>query len=224
MSSSVPEVLSQVLPLALGAAVSPVILLLQMVTLTSGRARLARGWAVAAGAAVALAAWGLAGWVLINRLPTPRSGPDPTAAAVDLALALVLVALGLRSLTQRHDPPPAPRPSSSDDTPHLATGFALGLVAMATNVTTVVLFLPAVRDVARADLGAAQSALVLGVVMVVVLSPAWVPVLAVTLGGAAGRRLLDRVGEFTSAHHATIAAVVSFGFAAYLGWNGLRRL
>ena len=224
MSSSVPEVLAQVLPLALGAAVSPVILLVQMATLTSGTARLARAWAVAGGTAVALTGWGLAGWVLVNRLPTPRTGPDATAAAVDLALAFVLVALGLRSLSQRHDPPHAPAPQDSTGGAHVAASFALGLVAMATNVTTVVLFLPAVRDVARAQLPVGGSAVVLAVLLLIVTVPAWLPVLAVTLGGAAGRRLLDRVGAFATIHHATIAAVVSFGFALYLGWNGLRRL
>jgi hypothetical protein len=223
MSSTVPEVLAQVMPLALGAAISPVILLVQMATLTTGQQRMARAWAVAAGTAVALVGWGVAGWALVNRLPTPRSGPDAAAAAVDLALALVLVALGLRSLTQRHDPPPAPR-SGSEHSARLAASFAIGLVAMATNVTTVVLFLPAVRDVARSQLSVADSALVLVVVLAVVTVPAWLPVLAVALGGAAGRRLLDRVGAVASSHHAMIAAVVSFGFALYLGWNGLRRL
>jgi hypothetical protein len=224
MSSSVPEVLAQVLPLALGAAVSPVILLVQMATLTSGTARLARAWAVAAGTAVAITGWGLAGWVLVNRLPTPRTGPDATAAAVDLALAFVLVALGLRSLSQRHDPPHAPAARESTGGAHVAASFAVGLVAMATNVTTVVLFLPAVRDVARAELPLAGTAVVLAVLLVIVTMPAWLPVLAVSLGGAAGRRLLDRVGAFATRHHALIAAVVSFGFALYLGWNGLRRL
>lgn len=223
MSSSVPEVLAQVLPLALGAAVSPVILLVQMATLTSGTARLARAWAVAAGTAVALTGWGLAGWVLVNRLPTPRTGPDATAAAVDLALAFVLVALGLRSWSQGHEPPPAP-PSAPEHSVRLAASFAVGLVAMATNVTTVVLFLPAVRDVARAELPLAGTAAVLAILLVIVTAPAWLPVLAVVLGGAAGRRLLDQVGAFATRHHAMIAAVVSFGFALYLGWNGLRRL
>lgn len=226
MSTSLGELLAKVLPLALGAAVSPAILLLQMVTLTTGAARLARAWMVAAGAATALAGWGLAGWVLVNRLPTPRTGPDATAAAVDLALALVLVALGFRALGQRHDPAPAPSPPAdgSAGARRLLTSYALGVAAMASNVTTVVLFLPAVRDIARADLAGADTAVAITVLMVVTLLPALVPVVAVSLGGAAGRRLLDRVGAFTSMHHAAIAAVVSFGFALYLGLTGLQRL
>ncbi len=115
MSTSLAELLRSVLPLALGAAVSPVILLLQMVTLTTGTSRLARAWLVAAGAALALAGWGLAGWLLVNRLPTPRVGPDATAAAVDLTLALVLVALGIRAVVGRHDPAPAPAAAAADD-------------------------------------------------------------------------------------------------------------
>lgn len=224
MSGSLSEVLRSVLPLAVGAAVSPVILLLQMVVLTDGEARLRRAWMVTAGAATSLIAWGVAGWLLIDRLPTPRRGPDATAAAVDLVLALVLVALGLRALTQRHDPAPTPSPGTSGRASSLGVAYGLGVVAMATNVTTIVLFLPAVRDIARADLVVADTAVALGVLLTIILAPALLPVLAVSIGGAAGRRALDRLGAFTSAHHATIAAVVSFGFALYLGLQGLRRL
>lgn len=226
MTSGLAELLTQVVPLALGAAVSPVILLLQMVTLTSGSARVARAWLVAAGAATALAGWALAGWLLVNRLPTPRSGPDATAAAVDLVLALVLVALGFRSLSQRSEPPPTPheRPAEPSAGRGMAAAFGVGLAAMASNVTTIVLFLPAMRDVARAGLPAGQSAVALTVLFIITLLPALLPVVAFSLGGSAGRRALDRISAFASTHHATIAAVVSFGFALYLGWKGLRRL
>ena len=215
------------LPLALGAAVSPVILLLQMVTLTTGTSRLARAWLVAAGAALALAGWGLAGWLLVNRLPTPRVGPDATAAAVDLTLALVLVALGIRAVVGRHDPAPAPAAAADDAAsapPRLLTAFGLGVAAMASNVTTIVLFLPAVRDIARAEVATLDTVVALVVLFAVTLAPALLPVLAVSLGGAAGRRVLDRVGEFARVHHAAIAAVVSFAFAVYLGLKGLQRL
>jgi hypothetical protein len=226
MSTSLAELLRSVLPLALGAAVSPVILLLQMVTLTTGTSRLARAWLVAAGAALALAGWGLAGWLLVNRLPTPRVGPDATAAAVDLTLALVLVALGIRAVVGRHDP--APAPAAADDAasapPRLLTAFGLGVAAMASNVTTIVLFLPAVRDIARARVATLDTVVALVVLFAVTLAPALLPVLAVSLGGAAGRRVLDRVGEFARVHHAAIAAVVSFAFAVYLGLKGLQRL
>ena len=60
--------------------------------------------------------------------------------------------------------------------------------------------------------------------LAITLAPALLPVLAVSLGGAAGRRALDRVGAFARRTTPTIAAVVSFGFAVYLGCTGLRRL
>lgn len=223
MPDDLSALLSKVLPLALGAAVSPVILLLQMATLTSGSARLRRATLVAAGAATALLAWGLAGWLLINRLPTPRRGPDVTAAAVDLTLALVLVALGIRSLVNRRETA-APSAPASAGPPHLAASYGLGVAAMASNVTTIVLFLPAVRDIARSPVSTADAIIAAVVLVLITLAPALVPVVAVALGGWPGQRVLDRVGAFTAAHHATIAAVVSFGFALYLGSNGLRRL
>lgn len=48
------SLLSQVLPLAAGAAISPAILTLQLLTLAKGGAALKRAWFIAAGAALVL--------------------------------------------------------------------------------------------------------------------------------------------------------------------------
>ena len=55
-----------VLPLALGAAVSPTLLALQLLVLSGGGHRLARAWALAAGSALVLF-----GVILIGRTPVP---------------------------------------------------------------------------------------------------------------------------------------------------------
>ena len=91
MTASLVPLMLRVLPLALGAALSPIILALQMLTLTSGTRRQLRAWLVALGAAVACGGWVVVGLLVVNRMPHPAHGPDPTAGAARIALALLLV-------------------------------------------------------------------------------------------------------------------------------------
>jgi len=253
MIEGLGQLLKSVMPLALGAAISPTLLILQLVTLTSGRARLARSWLVAAGSAVALTIWGTVGWLLLNRLPTPKTGTDPTEAAVDLTLALVLIALGVRAITHQDSGPPvaaalnpaAPEPVAPDSgatdsgathsdaadsdtaaepSADLARSFGLGAAVMAANLTSLVLFLPAIRQIVRADSAVPTKALVTVILFLMTLLTVILPPLAVSLGGSAGQRALNKVGSFVDGHRAAISATVCCVFALYLAWSGLTRI
>src|SRR5438105_560231 len=94
--------LGEVLPLALGAAISPVLFLLQLSTL-SGQRPLARGSALAAGAAIPLLAIGALGVAL--GVGNALSGHPTVKAGIDIALGAVL--LGLAARTAFRTPAPA---------------------------------------------------------------------------------------------------------------------
>lgn len=215
------ELLAKVVPLALGAAISPMVLLLEVGTLSLGRRRLLRGWLVLAGAATALLAWGIVGWTIMTRLPTPSSGTDVRAGVLDVAAALLLAVLGVRSLRI----PPAPARTPDPDAPaHLLVAYGLGLAVMGTNLTSLVLFLPAVHDLAHSDASSSDVAVAATVLLLITLIPALVPVLAVTVGGAWARTRLDRLGQLVQRHRAGIGATVCFGFAIYLAVRGIPQI
>lgn len=93
----VGALLAKVLPLALGAAVSPTVLAMQGVTLASSIAPLRRAWAIATGYLLVLLAE--AGIVLAFAAGTGGSStPSSTASYVKLGAAVLLIALGIRAV------------------------------------------------------------------------------------------------------------------------------
>ena len=98
---------TRLLPLAIGAAVSPMVLVFQLLNLSSPRRGLARSGAFLLGCMLVVTLWLLcAGWIAAL-LPPAVTGPDPFAAAFDALFALLLLALGVRILTQA--PPATPQ-------------------------------------------------------------------------------------------------------------------
>jgi hypothetical protein len=214
------SLLAETLPLALGAAVSPVLLLLTLATL-SGPRRLSRGTALALGAAVPLVAL-----TLLALLIGIRTGhmPKHDEGALDLAIGLVLLALGFRAL--RHPPRPGaePRTPQSDHPAGLARSFVLGMAAMSTNVTTIALYIPAMKMVAASDTDDAAKVAVAVIAMAVTLSVVLVPLLLTAIAPGASGRLLDALGRFMTARRHVIEVVLMLGFGGYLMFRALTEL
>lgn len=200
------------IPLAAGAAISPTTLAIQLVTLSRPTAPLARAWAIAAGYAVVLLiemviAFGLAA-------STGGSGtPSKTEAGVKLAFAVVLAWLGLRAL---HAPPKPPKPEPETSAPRIGRYFAVGFGLMAVNVTTAVLYLPAMHDVGTSDVDTPAKVGAAALVLAITLIPAVAPPLAVTLLGTRAQQALDRLNRFATDHRQGIDAGICFAFAAFL--------
>ncbi|MEB3263718.1 MAG: hypothetical protein VKJ66_05020, partial [Synechococcus sp.] len=182
----VVELLIEVLPLALGAAVSPLVLILQVMILGRSTSGLVPSWGFAAGAALVVAGWSAAGLLLGHVLPPRTVGPDPVAAAVHGGLALLLLLFALQRLRRR-----AGRAAPAAASVGLGRGVLLGAGSMATNLTSMVLFLPALQDLARARPPLAMEALLVILVAAITLLPALAPPALVQLGGRRGRRALE---------------------------------
>jgi len=204
-----------VLPLALGAAVSPLLLVGQMRTLTAPGSGVKQSWAYAAGSVLVVGGWALVGLGSGGSLPDrPAAGADPVSAGLHLVLAAVLLAIGFRSLHRDGaTEPPAPAGAS------LARCFAMGVALMAGNLTSLVLYLPAVQDLARSGL----AAMVL-LVSLITLAPSLLPPVLLLLTGAWGRARLGQLCGWTLVHQGQINAGLCFVFAAYLGRSGVARL
>ena len=218
-----------VLPLALGSAVSPLVLVAQILTVTRSGSGLRAGWWYVLGSAVVVALWiGLA-LVVGHALPQAPAGPDPESAALRLVLALVLLGLGLRLLGA------APSPALDHQDNGLQDGqatrrhplrraFGLGLVTMASNLTSLVLVFPAVHDLGRDRLPGLQEALLVGLVALFTLLPSLTPPLLLLLSGAGGRRQLERLNGWTQAHQPQISGGLCLAFGLLLAISGLLSL
>jgi len=197
------------------------LLLGQMRTLTTPGSGVRQSWAYVAGNAVVVAGWALVGLGSGGSLPTrAAAGADPVSAGVRLVLAAVLLAIGARAL-QREGATASPAPGGHQS---LGRSFGLGIALMAGNLTSLVLYLPALQDLARSGLAAGPLAGLVLLVSLVTLAPSLLPPLVLVLTGAWGRARLEQLCHWTLAHQAGINGGLCFLFAAYLGWSGVARL
>ena len=206
--------LSEIVPLALGAAISPVIFLLQLTTLTGPRP-IARASALTAGAAAALIVVSTFG-VLVG--DTGFSTRDTLQAAINIAFGALLTAVGLRALLR----PPKPKAPKTDARPASVRGSLLaGVGGMASNVTTFALYIPALALIAASGLPLRQQGIAALSILVITLMVAWVPlVLAVVVPGASSR-LLPWFGSWMTANNRWIQVVLGLGFGIWLFAKGV---
>ena len=221
------SLLMTVLPLALGAAVSPTLLALQLLVLTGTTHRLARAWALTLGATLTLGIFSVLCVTALSRIrPHHEAHKSAGEAAVLLVSGVLLAAVAIRSLVHR---PTAGEQHSSKIAQRLTTAptawfLGVGAVGMLVNFSTLLLVLPAVHEITHSSADTASKAVVFAVMFVIVLLPVLVPVLLVTVLGTGADRTLDATHAWVTRNGRTIGTVIEGVFAVYLVVKGLRAL
>ncbi len=221
------RVLLATVPLALGAAVSPAVLVAVVALLASGGRRVAA--AFVAGAAVFTTVFTFACWLAMrSTVVGVASGAHPRrAATIDLVVGGLLVLWGLVRLV-RHRGRRGTRAEPGPERPprHLGGAAALGFgfVAMATNLSSLPLLFVAARLVAHAHLSTGRAVLVLVVDIVVALMLAWIPLALAYVAPGASTRVLESVHRFLTTHGRTLLTVVLLVLGPYLVVHGLTHL
>jgi threonine/homoserine/homoserine lactone efflux protein len=211
------DLLAQVIPLALAAAISPVIFLLQLTTLTGPRP-IARGSAVTVGAAVVLIVLSTIGVALGG---TSFSSNDTLKAALNIVLGALLIAVGLRALLK----PPKAKSAGDDAKPKsVGRSFVAGAAAMASNVTSFALYVPALALIAGSGLPLGQRGLASLIILLITLMVAWVPLLLAAAVPAASTRLLPALGRWMTENDRWIQVLLGFGFGIWLVVKGVQAL
>ena len=216
--------LAAALPLALGAAVSPGLLAIVLLILSSENRPKARAWSYLLGVVTVIVVFTLVGIVTLRAL-VEAFGTTSTSwsVAVKVAVALVLLVLGWRCLR-------LPGARSADAQPWLvsrlsAAGppafYVLGVATMLTNWSTLLLYLSALEVIRTAAASPALTLSASGVVLLITLSPLLVPVLAVTIIGHRSDRLLSRLGRSADTHAHQIIAGIYVVIAAIVAVSAL---
>jgi Sap, sulfolipid-1-addressing protein len=201
------SLLREVIPLALAAAISPVIFLLQLNTLTRDRP-IARGAALTAGAAIVLIVVSTIG-VLVG--DTGFSTNDTLKATVNLAFGVLLVAVGLRALLR----PPKPKaPRTNSRPPSIGRSFLAGAGGMASNLTTFALLHSALALIAGSGLLLRQQGLAALTILLITLMVAWVPLVLAAVVPGASTRLLPWLGGWMNASSRWIQVVLASALAS----------
>src|SRR5665213_1431062 len=194
------QLLFAVLPLALGAAVSPTLLALQLLVLSGPTHRLARAWALALGAALVLAAFSLLCVTALQHVRPHHAHRSATDATVLIASGVLLGALAVRSRLRRPTPGEKHTSKTAERMATAATPWFIGVGAfgMVVNFSTLLLVLPAVHEITHSSASAADR-----VVAFVV---------------------LNATHQWVGRNARTIGTVIEALFAVYLLVKGIRSI
>ena len=221
------SLLVAVLPLALGAAVSPTLLTLQLLVLTGTTHRLARAWALTLGSALVLGVFSFLCVTALQHLRPPHAAHKSLSdAVVLLASGALLALLALRSQLRRPTVAEQQAKRSAGRLTTASTGWFVGVgaVGMMVNFTTLLLVLPAVHEITHSTAATSAKLVVFVLMFLIVLLPVLAPVLLVTVLGSGADRALDATHRWIAAHSRTIGIVIEVVFAAYLIVKGIRAL
>ena len=217
---------AQVLPFALGAAVSPTLLTLELLILAGKAQPKIRAWFFVVGASLVLVAFALLCVSVLGKASDANGGPvSPWTIAIDVIVIVLLVALGVRVLTRKKASTDQPsRLRMRVSTAKAPTFFIVGALAMLGNFSTLVLYIPAVHMITRSTDPFPVKVGAGSMLLIITLIPLWLPVLAVSIVGHRSDPLLTKVNVFTTKYQRQVNAGICFVFAAIVAVDLVQKL
>lgn len=214
-----------VLPFALGAAVSPTLLTLELLILTGRTNRKSRAWMFVIGASATILVFGIVAATLLRNVgDATASPPDPWSIGIKGVIAAVLLGLGIRQLRpgktagEKHHGKTAQRMQTAKAPFFLV----VGVVGMLVNFSTLVLYLPAIHLIVHSDDPVSTKWAAGLMLWGITILPIVVPVLAVSIVGQRSDPLLARLNSWTTGHSRQINAGLCFLFAALLAYSAVK--
>lgn len=218
------NLLASVLPLALGAAVSPTVLTAQLLLLSRKTAPIKKSAVALIGSGLVLL--GYTAIALLAGIGTNSSDhPSTVDGIVKLVFAVLLLALGVRAALR--DPKPSKRDDDEEEADagaHLIKSFELGAAMMILNFTTLALYFPALHEITASPVTSSDKFVAILIVFLITMIPAYLPLVLTLVFGQPARKALERFNEFLGRHQQGITVGICFLFAAYLGVSGLKIL
>jgi hypothetical protein len=218
------NVIGDMLPQAIGVAISPVPIIAVILMLFSKRAR-SNGLAFLAGWVLALAVVGTVVLLLAGAGKISAGGtPSTISYLIKLLLGLLFWFLAYRNWQMRPqagEEPEMPKWMAAIDS--FTAGRALGISALLAGVNpkNLGLTLAAALTIAQAGLGGGQSAVALLVFVLIASASVAAPVLYYLIAGESAAETLDGWKSWLLANNATVMVILFLVLGAKLLGNGL---
>lgn len=216
------DLLSRVIPLSLGAAVSPTVLA-AIILVLGGRRAILRGAVFTSGVLTVLAGLTVSG-LLITHHDHPSAMRTQITHDVFGLLGIVLLVLAVVSLlrSRTHSETDTPVQTSDPGTSNgLLAVFALGFGLMISNLSTILLYLPAMHSVSGSSASTSDKVLVVGVALAITSLPATLPLLLRVCLPRRSVPIFGAINRFVTNHRRAITMTVEVGFGFYLIYRAL---
>jgi threonine/homoserine/homoserine lactone efflux protein len=221
------KAISEVLPFAIGVAISPVPIIAVILVLFSARARV-NGPLFALGWIVGVAVISTVVYLVADAGDVSTSGgASDTSYWIKLVVGLLLVGFAVRDWRKRSAPgetPETPKWMSAIDTLTPVKAGGLGVLLSSANPKNLALALGAGASLAQVGASGGEAAVGLIVFVVIASLTIAVPVVFSLSGGERAAHVLDGWRVWLAAHNTAVMAVLFLVFGAVLFSQGLRGL
>ena len=204
------DTIGEILPLAVGIAISPIPIIAAILMLLSPKAKgtslgFLFGWLVGIIAAIVIFT------LLSSVLPQPADGPSTVAGVIKIVLGALLLLLAVkqwRSRPAEGERAALPKWMAAIDTMTPAKALVLGFLLAAVNPKNLLLAASAGLVVGGASLSLGQTIAVIAVFTVIAASTVLGPVIAYLAASAKMAEPLERLREWLVDNNAAIMAVL----------------
>jgi threonine/homoserine/homoserine lactone efflux protein len=206
------QAIGDLLPLALGIAISPIPIIAVILMLFSERAR--------ANSAMFLLGWitGVLGGMVIlliiantQDLTQSNGQPDDSVSTIKLVLGALLIFAALRQWQKRPkegETPTLPQYLQAVDTLTPLKALGLGVILAAVNPKNLMMLVAGAITIAQADLSDNDTVIAVIVFVVIAISTVTVPVVLYNVMGARAQPMLDSMRTWLAANNAAVMAVL----------------
>lgn len=208
--------LIDITPYVLGAMISPVVLAVSVVLLAQKTKPLQQALVFSLGGLLAAIPIGALVFFAVHA-QTQSGKPTLADSTIHIAVGLLLLYLAARAWRKK----PEQRRKVGNKV-HYGRDFVLGMVLVASDVTSLIMFVPAgleLRNAAPEIQVAGLTLLIAALTMAM-----WLPLLIVILLGERGKRLLAYANVFMTKHGQQVTGAIVGAIALYELFRGIKGL
>jgi hypothetical protein len=221
------SVIGDILPMAIGVAISPVPIIAVVLMLFTHRAK-PNSVAFLGGWILGLAIVGSIVLIVASIVEfDPDSGESSAAAAIRLVLGLMFLAIAAKQWKGRPKPgdePKTPKWMAAIDSFTPAKSLGLGALLSGVNPKNLALTLAAAVTIAQAELGTSEAAISLVVFIIIASLSVAAPVLIYLIMGEKASKTLDGWKTWLIANNATVMFVLLLVLGVLLVGKGISGL
>ncbi len=225
--SSFLSLLTQIIPLALGAAVSPTALMGIILLLSISKKPRLQGFGYYFGAIILIIVVVVLGVLLGEGITATSAKPDPILAGIDVLLGIFLLIFGIRRLFQSQKSPQ--RLFQGDEKPEsnfksFIKGFSFGLAMFLINFSTTIIVLEAAKEIGASSVDLTGKLIIVIILIIITLLVCEVPLIMYLLFPEKANNILSKINKWMKRNGHYLMGLVLLVIGVYLIWVGLLRL